>query len=983
MLRKLFSANPARISRFDGATVADAVPATFVRGTPNRLKADLIALLGREKVLDRAIDLVRYASDASPYRLTPQVVVMPRTMDDVVKIFRYCRENGRHATFRAAGTSLNGQSQSDDILIDVRRHWYGAKVEDSGRRVRARAGMILGHVNALLEHHGRRLGPDPASSHACTIGGVIANNAGGMRCTVQKDAYHTVTALTVVTPSGTVIDTSAPGAEKYFAAAEPQLAKGLFELRQELLADPALAERTRRKYKIRNTHGYHLCALLDGETPLEIFRRLVVGSEGTLAFIADATIETVPSPNVTGVAWIPVPTIDEAMSLVPDLVALGASAVELMIAPALTAASQAFAHTPSYWNRLDPKAAALLVEFGAADAASLKVTEGHVLDLVAKANLIQPVEFTSVEEAIELAWHVREGLLGLVGKNRPEGSTLITEDVCFPPERLAEGAHDVQALLTKHGFIPGVAGHAAHGNLHFTLVADFGNAEDRARYSAFMTELVELIVQKHDGSLKAEHGTGLNMAPFVAAEWGEKATAIMWRIKKLADPHGILAPNVILTRNQNIHLENLKSVPQIEGVTGSSHCIECGFCEPVCPSRNVTMTPRQRIVLRREMARQATGSPMLAQLQSEYQYDGIETCAGDGMCSIPCPIGINTGALIKEFRSLENSPSADGVALRLAEHWRTVEQVSRAGLWGTHAFSAVFGTKPLTTLTAVARSVISADLLPAVPGPMPRPAPALPSTDRDGAAAVYFPACINRIFGRDPSRPPTPSLSEALLALSKRAGKPLWIPPDVGGICCSTPWKSKAYRRGHEFMAQAIADALWRWSGGGGLPIVVDAVSCTLGLAEDVATQLDADRRAKYESLKIIDSIAWCRDLLPNLTISRTLKRIAVHPTCSTTHLGLAGTLREIAGHLADDVEVPVGTTCCGTAGDRGLLHPELVVSATREIKSVLDARPAEAYLSANRTCEMGLRHATGRPYESFVFLLEELSRPVDRHGGT
>jgi D-lactate dehydrogenase len=253
----------------------------------------------------------------------------------------------------------------------------------------------------------------------------------------------------------------------------------------------------------------------------------------------------------------------------------------------------------------------------------------------------------------------------------------------------------------------------------------------------------------------------------------------------------------------------------------------------------------------------------------------------------------------------------------------------------------------------------------------------LPRSDRDGAAAVYFSACINRIFGRDPARPAAPSLPEALLALSGRAGKPLWIPPDVAGFCCTTPWKSKAYRQGHEFMANAIADALWRWSDGGALPIVVDAASCTLGLAEDVATQLSPERRSRYESLTIVDSIAWCRDLLPDLTISRTLKRVALHPTCSTTHLGLAGALKEIAGRLADEVEVPVGTTCCGTAGDRGLLHPELVISATREIRSALEARPAEAYLSANRTCEMGLRHATGRPYESFVFLLEELSRPA------
>ncbi len=976
MTSKLFSAKPARIGRFDGPPTCDAVSTSLVEGTPADLKADLIALLGKANVLHRAIDLVRYASDASPYRLVPQVVVLPRTTDDIVKLFRYCRENRRHATFRAAGTSLNGQSQSDDILIDVRRHWYGAKVEHDGRRVRARPGMILGHVNAMLGRYGRRIGPDPASSHACTIGGVIANNSGGMRCTVRNDAYQTVSAMTFVTPSGAVIDTSAPDAEAAFERAEPDLAIGLLELRGELLADRELTDRVRRKYSIRNTHGYRLCALLDGETPLEIFRRLLVGSEGTLGFVAEAVIDTVAVPSVTSVAWIPVPTIDEAVGLVPGLVGLGATAVELMVAPALTAAGQAFAHTPSYWKTLDPKAAALLVEFGAGDTRALEVLQNKVIELTATANLINPVEFTSVAEAVELAWHVREGLLGLVGKLRPKGSTLITEDVCFPPERLAQGARDVQELLSKHGFIPGIAGHAAHGNLHFTLVADFGDPEGHKRYAAFMEELVDLVVRKHDGSLKAEHGTGLNMAPFLESEWGAKATAMMWRLKELADPKGILGPNVILTRNAKLHLENLKSVPQIENVTDSSQCIECGFCEPVCPSRNVTMTPRQRIVLRREMARQSPGSPMLARLQEEYQYDGIETCAGDGTCAIPCPIGINTGALIRELRATETTPTADKVALRLAKNWSAVEKVSRASLSATHAFSALFGVKPLTALTGIARTVASPDLIPSVPGPMPRAARALRSTQRNGAAAVYFPACINRMFGRDPDGPASPSLPEAFVTLSERAGKPLWIPSDVAGLCCSTPWKSKGYPQGHEFMAKSIADAMLRWSDGGKIPIVVDAASCTLGLSQDIASLLDAETRAKYESLTIIDSIEWCRDLLPKLTIGRKLGRIAVHPTCSITHLELAGTLKQIATHLADEVEVPIGTTCCGTAGDRGLLHPELVVSATREVKAVLDARPCDAYLSANRTCEMGLRHATGRPYESFVFLLEELSRP-------
>jgi D-lactate dehydrogenase len=974
MMGKLLAPHVRAIGRPAGPAQDDAVDAARVEGTPADLKRDLIQLIGKEQVLHRVSDLIRYASDASPYRYLPQVVVLPRTVDDVRAILAYCARTGRHATFRAGGTSLNGQSQSDGILIDVRRHWAGMAAEDGGARLRARPGTILGHANAVLRPLGRRLGPDPASADVATIGGVIANNAGGMRCSLERNAYHTVSSLTFVLASGTVVDTAAPGAEAAFAAAEPDLATGLLQLRTELLADDQLARRVRHKYAIRNVNGYPLAALLDAGTPLEIFRRLLVGSEGTLAFVAEAVIDTIPKPAMTTVSWIALPSISEAAALVPGLVGLGAETVELMLAPALAAAAQAFPGTPGYWRDLDPGAAALLVEFGADSADALGTAEAQATAHVASANLVHPVEFTRDEEKIELYWKVRDGLLGIVGQQRPDGTALVIEDVCFPPDRLAEAAQDLQKLLAKHGFLPNAAGHAAYGNLHFTLTPKFADPGDRDRYAAFMADLVALVIDKYDGSLKAEHGTGINMAPFVRHEWGDKATEMMWRIKKLADPGGILAPNVILTRDDGINMKSFKSSPPIEDV--AAHCIECGLCEAVCPSRNVTTTPRQRIVLRREMARQPEGSPLLARLQDEYEYDGIETCAADGTCAIACPVQINTGALEKTFRRAESTPRRERAWLLIARHWATAEKAARTAVGAADLVQRTVGVRALTGLTAAARLVVSDDLLPAVPGPMPRAQlRRLPATTREGAAAAYFPACINRIFGRDPGRDRHPSLPQALVEVSARAGKPLWIPGDVAGKCCSTPWSSKGYDRGHRWMAAATCDALWEWSGHGTLPVVIDAASCTNGLLDDVKNYLDPDRRARLEQITLLDSISWCDSLLPALTITRRVDRAALHPTCSMAHMGLTRTFERLAAHLAGEVLVPVGTTCCGTAGDRGLLHPELVASATREEKAGLAGPPAQAYLSANRTCEMGLRQATGHPYESFVFLLEELTR--------
>lgn len=974
-MRKLATPNVTAISRPPGPVQHDAIDNAAATGTPQPLKSDLIALLGEEQVLHRALDLVRYASDASPYRYLPQVVLTPRDISDVVAILRYCRTSGRHATFRAGGTSLNGQAQSDDILIDVRKHWNGMVVEDDGLQLRARPGTILRHASNVLEKYGRRLGPDPASADAATIGGIIANNSGGMRCTLARNAYNTVSSMTLVLASGTVIDTASTDAEQQFAAAEPELATGLLKLREELLTDPELTARIRRKFAIRNTTGYSLAALLDGSTPLEIFRRLIVGSEGTLAFVAEAVIDTLPAPTATTVTWIALPSLSEAATLVPSLVTLGAEAVELMVAPALIASGYSVTGTPEYWKTLDPTGAALLVEFRADTDNELTDKEARVAQLVTEAPLVHPLEFTREKGQIELYWRVREGMLGIVGKLRPAGTALVSEDVCFPPERIADGARDLQELLAKHGFIPGVAGHAAYGNLHFMLTPVLADPADRERYAAFMNELVELIVDKYDGSLKAEHGTGLNMAPFVSHEWGEKATEIMWRIKELADPYAILGPNVVLSRDSGIHLKKFKSTPVIESEV--NHCIECGFCEAVCPSRNVTTTARQRIVLRREMARQPDGAAMLTALQEQYQYDGIETCAVDGNCAVPCPLSIDTGAMVKDFRRRESTEKREKAALSIAQNWATVERLARAAIGVADILAQTVGTAVLAGLSSAARLGISTDLIPSAAGPLPRRAcTKLPVTARADAAAVYFPACVNRIFGRDPDQPRASiSLTQALVEVSARAGKPLWIPDDVAGKCCSTPWSSKGYERGQQWMAAVICDALWEWSEHGRLPVVIDATSCTHGLLNDAKLSLDDGRRARLEQLALLDSIAWCADLLPALTIHRKLSRVAVHPTCSSEHLGLSATLEQIASQLADEVFVPVGTTCCGTAGDRGLLHPELVVSATKEVKAALDQNPAEAYLCSNRTCEMGLRQATERPYESFVFLLEELTR--------
>ncbi|WP_337003322.1 MULTISPECIES: FAD-binding and (Fe-S)-binding domain-containing protein [unclassified Microbacterium] len=932
------------------------------------------ALLGATtQVHSRSIDRFARAHDASHYLLIPDAVLSPADAEGVARAFGAVRAAGRTLTFRSGGTSLSGQSVSGDILVDTRSSFRDIRVEDEGATVRVGPGATVRQVNTRLSRYRRKLGPDPASEIACTIGGVVANNSSGMACGITENSYQTIESMTVVLPSGTILDTSHPDAEEQLRAAEPELAEGLLALRARLLASPAHVAFLRQQFSMKNTMGYGLNALLDFEDPVRILEHLIIGSEGTLAFVAEARFRTIEVRPAIATGLLVFETLSAAMAALPDLTRLGLATIELMDAASLRVA-QGLSDVPAAIAEIEVREhAALLVEVHAADTDALTAASSsaqHHFETLPLA--VTPRLTTDAAERAAL-WHVRKGLYTAVAGARPSGTTALLEDIVVPVPRLLHTCERLIELFATHGYEGSVIfGHAKDGNVHFLLNERFDDADSVARYRRFTDDLVELVLSQQ-GSLKAEHGTGRIMAPFVRRQYGDELTDMMWEIKGLFDPDRILNPGVVLSDDPDSYLHDLKRVPTVEHEV--DRCVECGYCEPTCPSKSITLTPRQRIVIRRDMAwaEEQGDTALLRDLQKDYDYDGVQTCAVDGMCGVACPVDINTGDLVRRLRAEQANAVEGAVWGTAAKHWGTVTRAGGVALTVADALPA-----PLVRgVTQVGRAVLGADTLPLYDGGLPRggskpPRPSAP----DDARVVFFGACIGTMFGAEREGQGS---RDALRELLDRAGIPVVIPEENGGLCCGTPWKSKGHLDGYRLMSDRVLDSLWEASRHGELPVVCDAASCTEGL--DVMLAQAVAKNPKYEGLRIEDATTYvAREVLPTLRVSAKLPTVAVHPTCSTTALGATGALTAIAAAVADEVFVPEGWGCCAFAGDRGMLHPELTASATAQESAEIAAADAErggfdAFVSANRTCEIGMTRATGQPYRHVIEVLEELTR--------
>ncbi len=982
---------------------------------------EIRAALPAERVYTDELRTLAWGTDASFYRLTPQVVIRAKDEAEVAAIVRAANRYGLPFTFRAAGTSLSGQSVSDSILIVAGKNWEDYSIAPDGESITLQPGIVGARVNQILKPLGRVFPPDPASIGSAMVGGIVANNASGMNCGTHANSDRMLLSARLVLPDGTVLDTGDEASRESFRQSHPDFIAKIESLRDRIRANGPLAERIRKKYSIKNVTGLNLRPFVAYDDPFDIIAHCVVGSEGTLAFISQVTMRTLHDYPCKASAMLYFYTMRESCEAVVALkqllsgeedIAMSEERLMVKSAEMLDYLSLASVDDPVYLQyKRDVDAGriegvepgdyhnltAILTETKAMTPGDLQHRIDTITACLSQFKTYIPVEFTTDPAVYGKYWAIRSGIFPSVGGARPVGTSCLIEDVAFAVEDLPEATVKLQRLIANHGYTDAcIYGHAFEGNYHFIINQLFSDEGEVQRYASMMRDVARLVVEEYDGSLKAEHGTGRNMAPFVKYEWGEEAFAAMRELKEIFDPHYLLNPGVIFNNDPECFIKHFKPLTElklkglntplapkgdrhdsvratVEGVLKANKCIECGFCEVNCVTCGLTLSSRQRIVIQREIShlRETGNDPdRLATLVKQYRYQGDQTCAGDGLCATSCPMGINVADMTHLVRQEALPPGSMGYKAGqfAARHFAGIKSGLRLVLDTARMGHNVLGSSAMQGLAGAMHKAGLPLWTPAMPGKSRQPHTLASAGETRQAAdlkVIYFPSCINQTMGLSKGSPVNNTLVNEMVQLCRKAGYEVIFPEGMERMCCGTIWESKGMLDIADQKTAELDEALWQTSQQGRYPVVCDQSPCLHRMRKCIT------RMRLYEPVEFI----WecLRDRLEFTPIDR---RIALHFTCSTREMGLVDTMTKLARLCSNNVFLPEGVGCCGFAGDRGWTHPEVNRWALRKLRRQLEENRIEMGYSNSRTCEVGLETNGGIPYQSIVYLVNETTRP-------
>lgn len=934
-----------------------------------QLKKELSKTIPSKRIITNPLQLLAYGTDASFYRLIPKIVVQVHTEEEAVEVIRQTGKLNIPVTYRAAGTSLSGQAITDSVLMVATHEWRKYTIlDDEALKIKLQPGITGARANIHLQPFGRKIGPDPASINAAMIGGIAANNASGMCCGTDQNSYKTIADIRIVLYDGTILDTSDEKSKLDFTEKHPEIIREIEKLRDKIKADNTLTERIKQKYKIKNTTGYSINALVDYEDPFDIIKHLMIGSEGTLAFTSDITYHTVVDEKHKACTLMIFETIEKACEVVPMLKKTPVSAVELLDRDSIRSIEDD-PEAPSYFRTLPETACLLLVEIQANEQLEMNEKEAIIRKAIEPYSTIQPYKFTSDPKEYNFNWKARKGLLSSIGGLRKTGTTCLIEDVAFPIDRLGDACVALKDLFKRLGYTDAVLyGHALDGNFHIVFSQDFNSTSEVQKYADMMDELADIVVNKFDGSLKAEHGTGRNMAPFVEKEWGEVAYKIMLKIKDIFDPHKLINPGVIINENPKIHLENLKPLPAANEIIDK--CMECGFCEPNCVAEGLTLSPRQRIVIAREISRlKALGEDpsRLKQMLNDAKYYSDETCATDGLCGLVCPVKIDTGKFIKHVRHEEASDTAKKVASYIGNRMAGTTSAARGGLNFVHFVHSILGDTLMGGIASTMRT-LSLKTIPKWNKDMPKGASKIKDmviNEGQVNKVVYFPSCINRSMGKSNGyEKGDVELTKKTQELLQRAGFTIIYPEGINSLCCGMAFSSKGLKEEGARKSKELEKALLKASENGKYPILFDMSPCFYTFHEAY----------ENKNLKIYDPIEFMLDfVMPKLEIKHPRNIVTVFPVCSVKKIGMEQKLLQLAKLCSKEVAF-VETNCCGFAGDRGFTYPELNAHGQRHLNEQIPAGCKDGY-STSRTCEIGMSEYSDINFKSIFYLIDEVTK--------
>lgn len=907
-----------------------------------------------------------YGIDASCYNYTPKVVINAQSEAEIIGILALANKYATYLTFRAAGTSLSGQASSDGVLVVANKAFKGIKINEDASIIECDCGVIGSEANEALKPFGKKIGPDPATIATALIGGIVNNNSSGMCCGVEENSYNTIHSLRVILLDGTLLDTGDVQSIQSFLKTHKKLIEKMLDLRQEILNDEKLKELIKKKFAIKNTTGYSINALLDFNEIKDIINHLFIGSEGTLGFVSKVRYFTCKDSAFKGCGLLFFKDLDETSKAVVRLAGLGrelVNATEMMDYECLKAVRD-YEGVPSLVKECKEGYTCILLQSESDDETSLdknlsKIKE-HLSDL---KMAFEPLFSKNTKEQTSW-WKIRKGLLPIVAGARKQGTAVITEDLCFRIEDFCEGAKFIKELFEKYDFSDGVIfGHALSGNLHFIITPDLSDTKQYQNFAALVEEMSEKVASMQ-GSIKAEHGTGRMVAPFVELEWGKKAYAINVAIKKAFDEKKLLNPDVIITQDKEIYKKKLKAMTNIENLPLDSEilntCMECGFCEKHCPSKDITLTPRQRIAVLREITRlkNERQDKFAEKLLKEYEYYGIDTCATCSRCYDLCPLHIDTAQIALSLRkSLRQKQTKK--AKKAYKNFDKVMNVARGSLSFYQGTSRIFGAKNLSKLSKMSHKICK--IIPFAPPKMPRTNSYVLS-DKLGfeEKIIYFSACTNRIFKPNTDYKDKRVLQEVLESLCKKAEISVIYPANLSSMCCGkvfSDFKEIALKN-----RQKLKNELLDLSENGRIKIIIDHSSCYYELFKSF----------EGTKLQILDLSEFLLQIASKLHIKKTQKRLLVHKLCLLKKLKKEHFIEKLARLLSDEVGVIKSFECCGFAGDKGFFVPELNQSSTKNLK--FETKNYDLGLSTSSTCEVGLNSYGELDFINIAYLLDELS---------